>query len=107
MKEFSLWGLVAGLVCAALYVGVALWRKKPPLLGDAVGMLASGFGLVGALKIFWFVFSGELIRLIDARPADTATSISADDMLYFVAGGFTLAWVAVEAISKRLKELFQ
>ena len=70
-------------------------------------MLASGFGPVGALKIFWFVFGGELNRLINARPAGTPPGSSTDDMLYFVVGGFALIWVAVDNIVKRLKELFQ
>lgn len=107
MNGFVLWGLVAGFICVGAYVGLALWRKKPAILGEGIGMLASGFGLVSALKMLWLVFSGDLSKLIAAQAAGTGSSISADDLVYFVVGGLALAWVAVEAIANRLRALFQ
>jgi len=101
MKGFLLWGLVFGAACMGIYVLLSVLQKKTPILAHGLELLLSGSGLFGGVKICWLVFSGELSKLIEAKPPGLLTSISPEDVMYFAVGGIALAWLSLETMVKR------
>ena len=106
MDGFFLWGLICGFVCLSAYVVGAVFRKKQPVLGHGIELLASGSGLLGGIKLCWLVFDGELSRLIHAVPSGMASIIAPEDVLYFLVGGVALGWLSLESIVKRLHTVY-
>ena len=101
MKGFLLWGLVFGFLCLGFYVALSVFQKKTPVMAHGFELLLSGSGLFGGIKICWFVFGGELSKLIEAKPLGSLTSISPEDVIYFAVGGIALGWLSLETIVKR------
>ncbi len=106
MDGFFLWGLIFGCVCLSAYIAGAVFRKKPPVLGHGIELLASGSGLLGGIKLCWLVFDGELSRLIQAAPLGMPSIIAPEDVLYFLVGGVALGWLSLESIIKRLHAVY-
>ncbi len=102
MNGFFLWGLICGIACLATYVVLMFLRKRQPLLGHGIELLASGTGLLGGIKLCWLVFDGELSRLIQAVPSGMNSVIAPEDVIYFLVGGVALGWLSLESIVKRL-----
>ena len=106
MNGFFLWGLIFGFVCLSAYIAGAVFRKKTPILGHGIELLASGSGLLGGIKLCWLVFDGELSRLIHAASNGLSSIIAPEDILYFLVGGVALGWISLESIIKRLHAVY-
>jgi hypothetical protein len=111
MNSFLFWGLMSGGICVALYCWLAASIKTPPVLGHAIELIIVAVGAAGGFKICGYVLSGQLVtafRLaLASKQHGSVVSVSEDDVLYFLIGGFALIWVSFEGIVRSLWPLYR
>jgi len=99
MSPFVWGGIIISAVCLAAYFWTARKYKRTPQQKDFSAILISGIGIGSGIKILAFVFSGELIRLIEANKAsEKLLRLSEEDTVFFLLGAGALIWSSAEAI---------
>jgi hypothetical protein len=107
MSRYLIAGLILGAICSLIYTIVTVYNiKKMPGLADIVQIFLSAIGILGGIKVIWFVISGDFSNIVKTYSQKSTLSISEDDTAYFFIGGLALSWVSLDAIVRQFITLF-